>query len=398
MLKSLPIEELQVGMFVKDIILKNTTQKVKNQGVVNSPRTIELLKKQGVVTVVVELEEEVESTQSVNDLEQEDDTESNKNLSDAEQEDISVEQEFVKSCEIYDKAADNVKQLFLEATMGKPLSPEAMSVLAGEITDSLLRNEHAITILTRIRQKSNYQWEHAINSGVLICGFGLYLGLKKETVQEMTLGALLHDIGSAKVPKAILEKMDNLTPNEMSVVKKHVFWGVELSKREGFSSPIIVDMLVNHHERIDGSGYPRGIKGAKLSKLSRMTAIVDVYDAMTGDKSHKQGELPQSVMRYLLKEKNKFDPELVQQFIKYLGIHPVGSLVKLSNEKLAVVIEGNRTNPLKPIVKVIYSLKLNHYTKPKNHDLTEEDFGIVTSVHPDDYQINLNKVIREIVT
>ncbi len=213
----------------------------------------------------------------------------------------------------------------------------------------------------------------------------------------MTLGALVHDIGSAKVPRAILEKNTTLSANEMAVVKKHVLWGVELAKREGFTSPIIIDMLVNHHERIDGSGYPRGITDKKLSKLSKITAIIDVYDAMTGDKAYKKGELPQAVLRHLLKNKDKFDQDLVQQFIKYLGIHPVGSLVKLSNDKLAIVIESNRLEPLKPKIKVIYSLKLNRYTKPKNHDLTEEEFGIVSSELASDYQINLNKLIRDIV-
>ncbi len=398
MLKSLTIDELKVGMHVKDIILKNSNHKVKNQGVVNSARTIELLKKQGVARVVIECDDECED--EVNGKAQSPDTEDDEKNTPEEaiDETQSLADEFNRSCEIYDEATESVRELFLNTSMGKPLSPESMSLLAGEITSSLLRNEHAITILTRIREKSNYQWEHAINCGVLICGFGLYLGLKKETVQEMTLGALLHDIGTAKVSNAILDKNGELTANELSVVKKHVIWGVELAKRDNFSSPIIIDMMVNHHERLDGSGYPRGLSSKKLSKLSRMTAIVDVYDAMTGDKAYKKGELPQAVLRHLLKESKKFDPELVQQFIKYMGIHPVGSLVLLSNEKLAVVLESNRIEPLKPKVKVIYNLKLERFSKPADHDLTEEDFGIVATVHASDYQINLNKVIRDIVT
>ncbi|MDG1751385.1 MAG: HD-GYP domain-containing protein [Thalassotalea sp.] len=381
MLKDLTIDELKVGMFVKDIFLKDSDHKVKNQGVVNSQRTIELLKKQGVARVVIDCDQsELPSTDS-DDVDE-----------------TTLEKEFSRSCDIYDQSTEKVKELLLNASTAKPLSIEAMAELAGEITNSITRNEHAMTILTRIRQKSNYQWEHAINCAVLICGFSLYLGFKKGTVQELTLGALLHDIGTAKVSRAILEKQEKLTKNEMSVVKKHVFWGVELSKREGFTSPILIDMLVNHHERLDGSGYPRGIAGDKISKLSRITAVVDVYDAMTGDKPYKKGMLPQAVFRHLLNEKNKFDPDIVQKFIKYLGIHPVGSLVELSNNKIAVVIEGNRIEPLKPKIKVIYSLKLNSYTKPTDHDLTEEEFVIVNSIQASDYQINLNKVIRDIAT
>ncbi|MDO6446302.1 HD-GYP domain-containing protein [Colwellia sp. 1_MG-2023] len=391
MLKDLTIDELKVGMFVKDIFLKDSDHKVKNQGVVNSARTIELLKKQGVVRVVIDCEQS-------NFSDDEPDIEDNESDTENDVEETSLTDEFARSCDIYQQSAENVKALMLNASSAKPLSMEAMTVLAGEITNSITRNEHAMTILTRIRQKSNYQWEHAINCAVLICGFSLYLGFKKNTVQELTLGALIHDIGSAKVSRAILEKQDKLTKNEMSVVQKHVLWGMELSKREGFSSPILSDMLVNHHERLDGSGYPRGIAGDKISKLSRITAIVDVYDAMTADKPYKKAMLPQAVFRHLLNEKKKFDADIVQQFIKYLGIHPVGSLVELSNEKIAIVIEGNRTDPLKPKIKVIYSLKLNSYTKPVDFDLTQEEFVIINSIKASDYQINLNKTIRDIVT
>jgi len=381
MLKTLSIDELEVGMYVKDIILKDSDKKVRNQGKVKSTKTIDSLKRQGVAKVVVEFDDDDESQTGEVDIEA-----------------VALEKEFSRSCEIYDEAASTVKELFMNSSIGKPVSPESMSLLAGEITNSLLRNEHAITILTRIRQKSNYQWEHSINCAVLICGFGLYLGLKKETVKEMALGALLHDVGSAKVSTAILEKNGKLTANEMSVVKKHVMWGVEIAKREGFSGTIIMDMLINHHERIDGSGYPRGIKDDKVSKLARITAIIDVYDAMTGDKPYKDGDLPQAVLGHLLIQQTKFDPELVQQFIKYLGIYPVGTLVKLSNEKLAVVTECNRIQPLKPKVKIIYSLKLKHYTKPVDVDLVDEEFTILAAVQPNDFQINLNKVIRGITT
>ena len=391
MLKDLTIDELKVGMFVKDIFLKDSDHKVKNQGVVNSTRTIELLKKQGVVRVVIDCAQS-------NFTDDEADSEDSESNTENDVEETSLTDEFARSSDIYHQSAENVKEIMLNISTAKPLSMEAMTVLAGEITNSITRNEHAMTILTRIRQKSNYQWEHAINCAVLICGFSLYLGFKKNTVQELTLGALIHDIGTAKVARAILEKPDKLTKNEMSVVQKHVLWGMEMAKREGFSSPILTDMLVNHHERLDGSGYPRGIAGDKISKLSRITAIVDVYDAMTGDRPHKKGMLPQAVFRHLLNEKNKFDVDIVQQFIKYLGIHPVGSLVELSNEKIAIVIEGNRTDPLKPKIKVIYSLKLNSYTKPVEFDLTQEEFVITNSVKASDYQINLNKTIRDIVT
>ena len=422
MLKTLPIEELEVGMYVQDIKLRNTEHKVKNQGKVNSPRTIELLKKQGAVSVVVKLDADKKNKQEKVKAKQSNvvkapfskDKLASKFASPNSEQDkrsdaipaekdkpkgnvVALSDEFSQSCEIYDEATENVKKLFAQASNGEKLTTEKVLVLADEITESVFRNEYAITILTRIRQQSNYHWEHAINTAILICGFGLYLGFKKSIVKEITLGALFHDIGLAKVPKAILEKQGPLTNNEMSVVKKHINWGLEIGKRDDILNNVIIDMMVNHHERLDGSGYPRGLDEPKLSKLAKITAIVDVYDAMTGDRAYKKGVAPMVAMRHLLSNKDKYDQELVQHFIKYAGVHPVGSLVQLSNEKLAIVTEGNRTEPLKPKLKVVYSTKINSLVTPKSYDLRYENISILSAVRSEDYNINLPKLIRNIV-
>ena len=411
MFKTITIDELEIGMYVKDVVWNNSQYKVKTRGLVKSAETIKQLRQQGVASLVVAYEKDVTKaqqknqtvpptaqTQAANDEPPATDTQSRKKNK-AEEKSLSqkVEDEFARSSEIYDEATEHVKEMFFNAAAGQNLSPEAISILAGEITESVSRNEYAMTILTRIRHHSTYQWEHSINSGVLMCGFCLFLGIKKEVVEQITLGAMLHDVGTAKVPKGIIEKQDKLTKNEMSVVQKHVSWGYDMCKRDGFDAPVIVDMVVNHHERLNGSGYPRGISGDKISKLSRMVAIVDVYDAMTGDKSYKKGIQPIEALRYLIGAKDLFDQDLVQKFIKYIGVNPVGSLVKLTSEMLGIVIEGNREEPLKPLVKVFYSLKLNTRISPKTIDLTTEPVEIVSSVRGEDYNINVAKIIKDIM-
>ena len=417
MLKTLAIDELEVGMFVHDIKLKNTQHKVKNQGKVNSPRTIELLKKQGAVSVVVKLEpEQVANLQAKNDasaapktpqsqaelptrLQPNEDNQSpnlSTNQSTDEKANTPFSEEFERSLKVYDAATESVKKLFAQAASNQPLTSENMLILADEITESVFRNEYAITILTRIRQQSNYHWEHAINSAILICGFGLYLGFSKALVKKITLGALFYDIGLARVPKAILEKQGKLTDNEMSVVRKHIGWGLEIGKRDNILDDVVIDMMVNHHERLDGSGYPRGLSKGKLSKLSRITAIIDVYDAMTGDRAYKKGVSPMAAMRHLMSQEEKYDQELVQQFIKFAGVYPVGTLVELSNHKLAIITEGNRSAPLKPCITAVYSTKLRNLITPKSYDLTKENMKIIGAVRSEDYQINLPKLIRSI--
>jgi HD-GYP domain-containing protein (c-di-GMP phosphodiesterase class II) len=406
--KTLSIDELETGMFVTTLIIKNNNSKVKNQGRVNSQRTIDSLKKQGVTEVIIkcDAEEDKPTKNSISTGTDNKDTSQN-NLKEqstndsktkASNEQCSVNEEFARSCKIYDKATKDIQDLLERAQTQERLSSEAVSALAGEITNSVIRNEYAITILTRIRHHSTYQWEHATNCAILVCGFALFLGFNKETAEKMTLGALLHDIGVAKVSKAILDKPSKLTINEMNVIKKHLAWGHQLCKRDGFDDPVILDMLINHHERLDGSGYPRGIKKEKISQLSRITAIIDVYDAMTGDKIHKKGEQPIIALRHLLGQKEKFDQQLVQKFIKYIGVHPVGSLIELSNEKLAVVVEGNRAEPLKPKVQIFYSLKLQQYINPKYCDLVNDPANIIASIRAEDHNINSSKVIRDLIS
>ncbi len=389
------IDELKLGMYVLDVKSKNRFFKIKTQGLVKSQKIIDQLKKQGVVSLVVKAQEEsVEDTQNspsqTPNIPQ-------KNKPKATVKTKSLEDEFHLSCKIYDNATDCIKTIFDDIQSGQKVNFNAVNELASEITESVIRNEYAMSILTRIRHQSTYQWEHAINSGVLLCGFSLFLGIKKETATEITIGAILHDIGVAKVPKGITDKKGKLTANEKDVVQKHVSWGHQICKNDGVLNKITTDMLINHHERLDGSGYPRGIEAGKLSKLARITAIVDVYDAMTGDKYYKQGEQPINALRYLLAKNEKFDRVLVQQFIKFIGVHPVGSLVKLSNDLLAIVTQGNRRDPLKPKVTAFYNTKHSRNITSKEICLIKEPISIIASARAEDYKINLSKVIREII-
>jgi len=398
MLQTITIDQLKIGMYVKDVTWAGTKFKVKTQGIVKSQKTIEQLKRQGVIDLLVEYTPVGEAPEEMTVASKESAAaESNMPASPKSLRARSLEDEFSLSCQLYDKGSQQIQALFdLNNTDERP-NASAINELASEITDSIIRNEYAMTMLTRIRNKSTYQWEHAINCGILLCGFSLYLGLKKETATQIALGGILHDIGTAKVSPGIINKAGKLTENDTQVIRRHVAWGFELCKKEGMANKIIVDMMANHHERLNGSGYPRGVSKNKLSKLARMTAIVDVYDAMTGDKPYKPAEPPINALRYLMAKNEHFDRNLVQQFIKFLGIHPVGSLVKLSNDRLAVVTRGNRSEPVKPLVKVFYNLKHNRYITSTDCDLSHEEVKIVASVRPQEHKINLGRILREII-
>jgi HD-GYP domain-containing protein (c-di-GMP phosphodiesterase class II) len=405
MIDTITIDELKVGMYVVDLTCSNSDFSVKTQGKVKSQKIINQLKKQGVTKLVVEYfpeefpdarqEEQKDDVAEVQENSNKDDNQ--EPLVNQHKNSKSVDDEFARSCNIYDSAGGDVKNILSSGASTQRLSISAIKELANNITESVLRNEYAMAILTRIRHPSTYQWEHVLNSGVLMCGFSLYLGFEKETLKQITLGAMLHDIGVAKVPRGIVDKPGKFTKNDMDVMKKHVAWGQKICKEDEMNDKVILDMVLNHHERLDGSGYPRGLDESKLSKLARMIAIVDVYDAMTADRTYKKGDQPINVLRYLMANNKKFDRALVQQFIKYLGVHPVGSLVKLSDEKLAIVVHGNRNEPVKPKIKIFYNIKHQRYITSKECDLAKVDTKILASVRPEDYDVNLPKVIRQII-
>lgn len=393
----IPIDELKLGMYVLGVKSNSRFIKIKTKGLVKSESLINQLKKQGVTSVTIKSDEPEESTDDKIPEEITPSTPREITRKQPKPKKISLTEEFDQSCKIYDEATKAVKGLYDDISADKKINITAINALADEIIDSIIRNEYAISILTRIRDKNTYQWEHAINTAILISGFSLYLGMKKETVIQIAIGALLHDTGAAKIPIVVLNKKDKLSKNEQELVQKHVLWGHRICKSDGLTNRITTDMLVNHHERLDGSGYPRGLEAPKLSKLARITAIVDVYDAMTGDKHHKKGEQPINALRYLISKSDQFDRSLVQQFIKYIGVHPVGSVVKLSNETLAVITKGNRENPLNPTVISFYNTRSEKRMTSTEHILDKEVLTISAAARPEDYNINISKMIREII-
>ncbi|SFB82172.1 HD-GYP domain-containing protein [Pseudoalteromonas denitrificans] len=409
MLKTYSISDLRPGMFVKNVSKQKKKLKIKTHGWVRSQNLIEQLKKEGILEVVVDLAQKdptIVSQKQETIVEKKLQESASKNIESTEKikktkkqilDDISLEQEFSKACITYDQSLNKVRTVHQDIASGMKVDIKILQKVATEIIDSVFRNEDAMAVLTRLRDKNAYAWRHTINSAILISVFARYLNYSKKSAHELTLGALLHDLGQARVPLGIINKLSSLSELENKAMQKHVAHGFNLSKTQKGVTPVMLDMIVNHHERLDGSGYPRGITGEKLSKAARMMAIVDAYDAMTADRVFKQGLEPISVLRHLLGQKEKYDSVLVQKFIKCMGVHPVGSIVKLTTDRLAIVLAGNRHDPIRPKVKVFYNAKHKHYITSKDIHLSEQDstLKIISGVRPQDHQINLSRLLKE---
>lgn len=405
MLVSLPISELQPGMFVDSVCKQRSDAKIKikSRGMVRDKAIIAQLLSKGVLELKIDFSqseiEVPEKYQPQPGPEEKAEQQVKSSSSKPEKPKIkekSLEQEFAKASQQFDQHSQQLKNLYSELTIGAKLDVSLLNQVSNDIVDSVLRNSNAMAILSRLKDKDGYNWRHMINCTILMSVFAKYLGIKSEQIQQLALGAMLHDVGHTKLPQGLINKTENLNEFEFKALKKHVVQSLGLVKGEAGISNLIMDMILNHHERIDGSGYPRGLSGTKISKPARMMAIVDVYDAMTSERPHQSGEEPIHALRYLLANKHQFDAQLVQKFIKCLGVHPVGTIVRLTNDRLALVLEGNKQSPMKPKVKVFYNTKHKHHITGKDLDLhaLEDEIKVVASVRPSDYELNLSRLLR----
>ncbi|MEL0648691.1 HD-GYP domain-containing protein [Pseudoalteromonas agarivorans] len=400
MLITLPITELTPGMYVDSVTKQHegiNSIKIKTSGLVRDKSIIQRLVSEGVLELLIDFTKGDAAIPAKYKPQNKPKTFNSQQKADKTPIAITLEQEFAKASVNYDQQGRKLQSLYGDLTSGLSLNVKVLDEIASEIVSSVFRNVNAMSILTRIKDKHSYNWRHMINCAIFTAVFAKYLGYKEPLVQELAMGALLHDLGQAKLPQGIFSKPSKVTNNELIAIKKHVAQGLGLVKGEKGITPLMLDMIVNHHERLDGSGYPRAIQGNKISRPARIMAIVDVYDAMTADRPHQDGDEPINALRYLLANKHMFDAELVQHFIKCLGVHPVGTIVKLTNDRLALVLEGNKLNPIKPKIKLFYNAKHSHHITPKNIDLSDHthDIKILASVKPLDYQINLSRLLKE---
>ena len=310
----------------------------------------------------------------------------------------SLALEWGSAKEIFKTSANIISQTIVSIRDNDQINMEYFNEAAKAISRSIMRNKDALTWLGKLRNPNSYLYEHSVNSATLMGIFAQARGLPNEDIEQCITGALLHDLGEAQINQEFFERAGPLTAEEYGQVKEHVGIGHNLVKDLPDISPIARDIVGQHHERINGKGYPLGLKGDEISIYGKMFAIVDTYDAVTNNRSHKQATPSSFGMRTLLESsKTHFEESLVHQFIKCMGVYPTGSLVRLNNGLLAVVIAQNIASPIKPLVKSIYSTKTRTYIESMMIDLNKTSSGvkIVKYEDPSDHSIDVDKFMPE---
>jgi putative nucleotidyltransferase with HDIG domain len=285
---------------------------------------------------------------------------------------VDLQNEAVRARRLHGDANKLVRQVLDDVRFGQKIRVDAIEPVIDSMVESLFRNQDALLPLTRLKNLDDYTFEHSVGVSALLIAFGRSMKLPKEAIREVALGGLLHDIGKAQIPASILNKPAKLNDDEYARMQSHVGESLRLLEDTPGIGVVTRQVIAEHHERFDGTGYPHKRVGAEISLYGQMAAIVDVYDAITSEKVYSRGMAPTQALKKLLEWSNHhFDPQLVQGFIRAIGIYPTGSLVRLESNRMGVVIEQNEGKLLEPVVRVFYHAGQQHYIPPEIVDLSK---------------------------
>ena len=279
-----------------------------------------------------------------------------------------------------------------DVRMGRPLDPEAANTQAKEMVDSMFRNEDALVSLTRLKSFDEYTFAHSVNVATLVTSFAKKMGFNRARLERLAVGGICHDLGKAMIPLEVLNKPGRFTQEEREIMKAHPVHShrimEEAEKMHGDSKRIALE----HHERLDGNGYPDGKSIHELHIDSNIASICDVYDAMTSARVYKPAmPLPQAMEFLLERAGSEFKRNLLEIFVEHIGAYPVGSLVELESGELAIVKEVYHEELERPHVIIIADKHKKMLEKPETIFLANFDDKsktITRYLNPLDHNIN----------
>jgi len=299
-------------------------------------------------------------------------------------------------------ARTNINRVLDEARLGQTLDTKETKGAVTQMVSAVTANPNSMLWLANLRLKHERTASHCLNSAILCIAFGKHIGLSEVDLNMLGQGAMLHDIGKVRLPPAILDKAGALTEAEMQIVRRHPIDGEAVLKLTRQLPDKVLEIVRHHHERVDGKGYPDGLAGDEVPLGSRIVGMVDTYDSLTSETPYHAALTPADALAVLRTEgADAYGKDLVQEFIRCLGIYPIGSLVQCNNGALAVVVSSTPASRLKPVIMVVRDERGKDTHPRMLLSLATMDpslatrWGLKGNVDPKAHNVDLSAIIAE---
>jgi len=275
---------------------------------------------------------------------------------------------------VYGSAVETAENLWNAAKAGDQSDPDAARKIIDSLAKLVSQDRTSLVALTALKKYDNYTFTHMVNVSILTMVQARAFGVGGPLLREYGLAALMHDIGKVHTPLEVLNKPDKLSKEEFEIMKRHVVDGAHILRRMPEMPALAPVVAFEHHLKQDLSGYPEGIGSRKLNLCTMVVSIADVFDALRSNRPYRQG-LATARIRAIMGEQGNpaFNQTLLKRFVNLMGLFPVGNLVRLSTEELAVVTAEHPSDPFRPQVKIISNALGELVEKPELVNTWERD-------------------------
>lgn len=346
------MEVIQPGMMVAKTIYGEHSKVLLAKGVALTEQYISRLKQLGMMSLYV----------------------TDETLGDIEVDETISEQTRVETVKLTRETFSNVK-------INAKMNVQKVNQMVERIIEEIMSRKNFVQGLVDIRAMNDYTFAHSVNVTVLSLITGIGLSFTRDKLKQLAVGALFHDIGKIVLPEPLLMNEDALTDAEADEVQKHAESGFEILRKIDGVNLLSAHVAYQHHERFDGTGYPRRLREVGINEYARIVAVADCYDNLTADRLGKPRHYPQQAVEYLILNSGTFfDPGIVKDFIDNIAIFPVGTIVLLNSGEKGVVVKGHKGFPTRPVVRIVKDRAGEPVTPPFEVDLLDKHVYFLTGV------------------
>jgi HD-GYP domain-containing protein (c-di-GMP phosphodiesterase class II) len=287
---------------------------------------------------------------------------------------LKLNEEFQRTKVSFESAAQKLDNIFDALRKGSQSDISAVKEAIDPLIQGVFRNQEAVAALVRLQACGDYRYHHGVAMAVWAAILGRHIGLHRSELEKLAVGCAMCDVGMTQLPAELLDQPENLTDKQRIIIKAHPTIGAEIIAASNDVDPEIVAIIENHHERMDGSGYPRGVSDAAIPLLARIAGLVDTYDAMITTRPYAKARTSHEATQELLDCKGtQFQEALVEQFVQAVGLFPTGTMVELNSGEVAIVVSQNNTRRLKPELVIVLDAEKERLPSPTLLDLVNQD-------------------------